>query len=293
LAKTTISSLTETDIETDTSPAVENELDRHLLAEAQATLEAGTPLHLTLPIDKTDSAVGLQLAIAVAERFGDQGLPEGTVNITFHGNAGPGFGSDNTTGVELTLIGEASDGVGQRMGGGRIVVRPSLKSQLAVSNGVIVGDFALEEAYGGNLFVAGQAGDHFAFRNYGATAVVEGVGDFGCAEMAAGVVVVLGSVASRFAAGMQGGLTFVLDANERLPQKLSSDTLLVERVTDETDVELLNYLITRHVRLTGSIFGQEILDDWLSHISQFWKIRPKIVGPTPLTAAVVSKNVSR
>jgi glutamate synthase (ferredoxin) len=167
--------------------------------------------------------------------------------------------------------------MGQAMGGGQIVVRPSLKSQLEVSNGVIVGDFALEEAYGGNLFVAGPAGDHFSFRNYGATAVVEGIGDFGCAEMTDGVVVVLGSIGKRFGAGMQGGSVFILNGD--LPQSSLADAIHPTRVTEKCDLELLKYLVTRHVRLTGSIRGQEILDDWSSRVEQFWKIDSNNTAP--------------
>jgi len=286
LDKTTISLLTEIDTRADASPAIKNDLNRHLLAEAKATLEAGAPLHLTLPINPTDLAAGSQLAAAITDRFGEQGLPEGMVSITFHGNAGSGFGTANTTGVELTLIGEASHCVGQEMGGGQIVVRPSLKSQLDVSNGVIVGDSVLADATGGNLFVAGQAGDHFAFRNRGATTVVEGIGDYGCAEMTGGVVAVLGQTGDQFGVGMQGGSAFVLDTDNQFPQTFSSKNLIAKRVTDETDAELLKYLLTRHIRLTGSPRGQEILDDWLNQIERFWKVGSQAVGSMPLPRVV-------
>ena len=271
---TTTSTLTESEIEADTDPATGSELNRHLLVEAKATLEAGTPLHLMLPINPSDLAAGAQLAAAIANQFGDQGLPEGTVNITFHGNAGPAFGAGNTAGVELTLIGEASDCVGQAMSGGQITVRPSLKAQLEVSSGVIAGDLALENASGGSLFMAGRVGEYFAYRNGGATAVVEGVGDYGCAEMTAGVVVVLGPGGHQFGRDMQGGMAFVLDADNQVPQIIANQPLLAERVTGESDVELLKYLVTRHIRLTGSLRGQEILDDWLNQLDLFWKITP-------------------
>jgi glutamate synthase (NADPH/NADH) large chain len=278
LDKLTTSSLTEIDSEADTGRVAKNDLNHRLLKETYATLETGTPLHLTLPINPTDNAVGSQLAAAIVDHFGDEGLLEGTVNITFHGDAGSGFGAGTTSGMELTLIGEASDCVGQQMGGGQIVVRPSLKSQLEVSNGVMVGDFALEEAYGGNLFVAGQANDHFAFRNYGATAVVECVGDFCCAEMADGVVVVLGSVGKKFGAGMQGGSAFVLTAD--LPQNVFASEVHPAPVTENSDLELLKYLITRHVRLTGSVHARIILDDWSNQLKFVRKIRPNGVAPT-------------
>lgn len=274
MANTTPSSLIETDTNTDTGPAANNELNHHLVAEAKATLETGTPLHLTLPINKIDSAVGSQLAAAIIDRFGEQGLPDGTVNITFHGNAGSGFGAGNTTGIELTLIGKANDCVGQGMDGGQIVVRSSFKSQLDINNGLIAGNAVLDGATGGNLFVAGQVGEYFAQRNSGATAVIEGVGDYACAEMTAGVVVVLGQIGDQFAIGMEGGVAFVLDADGNIGLH-RPEVPSVENVTHKVDQELLKYLVTRHVRLTGSIRGQEVLDDWLNQIERFWKIAPQ------------------
>ena len=219
--------------------------------------------------------MGATLAQAIIERYGDQGLPEGTVSITFHGSAGQRFGALNTTGVELTLIGQASDLLGQEMCGGQIVVRPSLKSQLVVNNGVVAGHSVLDGATGGNLFVAGQAGARFAVRNSGATAVVEGIGDHGCQAMTDGVVVVLGQTGHDFALDMRGGLAFVLDERQDLSQRLDWQTVQPERVSDEADVALLKHLIRRHVRLTGSIQGQAILDDWSNRLAWFWKVKPK------------------
>jgi glutamate synthase domain-containing protein 3 len=253
------------------------DLDRHLLTEAQTTIDTGAPLHLTLPVNTSDCAVGAALAQAIADRYGDQGLPEGTVSITFHGSAGQRFGAFNIPGIKLKLIGKAGDYLGQGMCGGQIVMRPTLKSQLVVDDGVVVGNSVLDGATGGKLFVAGHAGEDFAVRNNGATAVVEGIGDGGCKEMSNGVVVVLGQTGADFAAGMLGGLAFVLDEGHDLPQHLNPKTVQSLPVTEQADVELLKHLVSRHVRLTGSARGQAILDDWSSRLGMFWKVVP-IVG---------------
>ncbi len=257
------------------------DLNRHLLAETQPAIETGKPVHLTLSINNTDRTVGATLAGAIAQRYGDRGLLDGTINVTFHGSAGQSFGAFNTPGMNLTLIGEANDYVGKGMRGGQIVVRPSLKFQPMASDNVIVGNTVLYGATGGSLFVAGQVGERFAIRNSGATAVVEGVGDHGCEYMTGGVVVVLGRTGYNFGAGMSGGLAFVLDEGHHLLQRINTDLVQILRMTNQADVELLKHLITRHVRLTGSVHGQAVLDNWPTRLGLFWKVAPKgTVGST-------------
>ncbi len=281
--KATMAVDTGAEIDTDTLATAAGELNRHLLAEAQVALKTGAPLSLTLPINTTDCGIASPIAAEVAARYGQQGLPEGTISITFHGQAGTGLGQDNVAGIDLTLIGEAGDAVGHRMCGGQIVIRPSLKSQLDAENGPLAGDGALESAGKGNLFVAGSVGDYFARRNCGAAAVVEGAGMGACTAMSGGVVVVLGRIGPQFAAEMQGGQVFVLETEMQIPSVLSDDGPSSVRAVDEPDVELLQYLITRHVRLTGSVRGQQILDDWLHQIERFWKVAPKAVNGMDLT----------
>jgi glutamate synthase (ferredoxin) len=275
LAQLKNSTLTETSTVLDVRPTNHSELDQHLLTEAQATLATGIPLQLTLPINHTDCAVGAPLAAAIADRFGEQGLPDGTVSITFHGCAGQKFGAYNTGGLELTLIGKAGDYVGQAMAGGQIVVRPSLKSQLEINNGRIAGNSVIEGASGGSLFVAGQAGKFFARHNRGAIAVVEGVGGYACTEMVDGVVVVLGQTGEQFGLRMYGGMGFVLDTvgNSATPHS-DETTPLPAQFIHETEQELLKYLVMRHVRVTGSVRGQEILADWSTQVERFRKFAP-------------------
>lgn len=258
-----------------------SELNQLLLTQAQPALAREEPVQLTLPINNTDRTVGATLAGAIAQRYGERGLPDGTIQVTFLGSAGQSFGAFNAPGVNLTLIGEANDYVAKGMGGGQIVVRPSLKSQLAAGDHVIMGNTVLYGATGGSIFIAGQAGERFAVRNSGAVAVVEGVGDHGCEYMTGGVVVVLGRTGYNFGAGMSGGLAFVLDEGHHLGRRLNSDMVQLVRVTGGQDVALLKHLITRHVRLTGSARGQAILDNWASRLGLFWKVAPKgTIGST-------------
>ncbi|HRV95188.1 MAG TPA: glutamate synthase subunit alpha, partial [Anaerolineae bacterium] len=252
-----------------------NELNELLLTKGKPAIEQGEPVQLNLPISNTDRTVGATLAGAIAKQYGDKGLPDGTINITFNGSAGQSFGAYTVPGMSMTLIGEANDYVGKNMKGGQIVVRPPLKSQLSAHDNVIIGNTVLYGATGGNLFAAGQAGERFAVRNSGATAVVEGVGDHGCEYMTSGVVVVLGRTGYNFGAGMSGGMAFVLDEANRFTQRFNPDMIQVVRLTNQADVDLLRLLITRHVRLTGSEYAQAILDDWSVRLGLFWKIGPK------------------
>ncbi|MDX1524558.1 MAG: glutamate synthase-related protein, partial [Anaerolineae bacterium] len=194
-----------------------NKLNRYILAETATAVETGEPVQLTLSIGNEDRTIGATLGGAIAAKYGDAGLPDGTISITFNGSAGQSFGAFNTPGVNLTLIGEGNDYIGKGMRGGQIIIRPSRKSKLVASDNIIIGNTVLYGATGGNLFVAGQAGERFAVRNSGATAVVEAVGDHGCEYMTSGVVVVLGRTGYNFGAGMSGGVAFVLDEAHTLP----------------------------------------------------------------------------
>ncbi len=258
-----------------------NDLNALLVSEAQAALEHGEPVQLTLPISNLDRTIGSTLSGAIAKKYGNQGLPAGTIDITFHGSAGQSFGAFNVSGLNLSVIGEANDYVGKGMNGGQIMVRPPLKSALVTSDNVIIGNTVLYGATNGSLFVAGQAGERFAVRNSGVTAVVEGIGDHGCEYMTGGVVVVLGCTGYNFGAGMSGGLAFVLDEGHHLTQRINPDMVQLVRLTSKADIDLLRMLLTRHVRLTGSDHAQAILDNWISRLGMFWKVAPKgTVGST-------------
>jgi len=258
-----------------------NELNALLLSKAQPALESGEPVQLTLPICNTDRTIGATLSGAIARRRGNRGLPDGTIDVIFHGSAGQSFGAFNVSGLNLTLIGEANDYVGKGMNGGQIVVRPPLKSKLVAGDNVIIGNTVLYGATGGSLFVTGRAGERFAVRNSGATAVVEGIGDHGCEYMTGGVVVVLGRTGYNFGAGMSGGMAFVLDEGHHLTRRINPDMVQLVRITSQADVDLLRMLLMRHVRLTGSERAEAILADWTRRLGMFWKVAPRgTVGST-------------
>ncbi|MCB0209319.1 MAG: glutamate synthase subunit alpha, partial [Anaerolineae bacterium] len=246
-----------------------NELNELLLAQAAPAIDQGEPVQLNLPINTTDRTIGATLSGAIAKQYGDQGLPDGTVNITFNGSAGQSFGAYTVPGVNVTLIGEANDYVGKNMKGGQIVIRPPLKSQLSASDNVIIGNTVLYGATGGSLFAAGQAGERFAVRNSGATAVVEGVGDHGCEYMTSGVAVILGRTGYNFGAGMSGGVAFVLDEANQFTKRFNPDMIQVVRVTSKADIDLLRLLLMRHIRLTNSEYAKSILADWSARLGLF------------------------
>jgi len=186
-------------------------LDNQLIELAEPALERGEKVNIDLPVRNINRTVGAMLSGRVAGRYGHAGLPEGTINIHLAGTAGQAFGAFLARGVTLDLVGEANDYVGKGLSGGRIIVRPSAGFRGETTNNIIIGNTVLYGATEGEAFFAGVAGERFAVRNSGATAVVEGVGDHGCEYMTGGTVVVLGMTGRNFAAGMSGGVAYVLD----------------------------------------------------------------------------------
>jgi glutamate synthase (NADPH) large chain len=211
----------------------------------------------------------------IARRFGADGLPDDTIRFTFEGSAGQSFGAFLARGVTLTLFGDSNDYVGKGLSGGKIVVRPSRHSTLASEQNVIVGNVVLYGATSGEGFFSGVAGERFAVRNSGATAVVEGVGDHGCEYMTNGTVVVLGKCGRNFAAGMSGGRAFVYDARgdfaSRYCNRASVD---LDPVANGTDASLLRKLIERHAALTESPHAKSLLEDWEDSLQRFILVFP-------------------
>jgi len=190
---------------------IKDVLDRKLIAEAGAALEVGRKVRLDLPIRNTDRTVGAMLSGEVAKRYGHSGLPDDTIHVRFKGTAGQSFGAWLTRGVTLELEGETNDYVGKGLSGGRIIVYPARESAIVPEESIIVGNTVLYGAIEGECYFRGVAGERFAVRNSGAIAVVEGAGDHCCEYMTGGVVVVLGRTGRNFAAGMSGGIAYVLD----------------------------------------------------------------------------------
>ncbi len=218
---------------------------------------------LVLPIDRsgtianTDRAFGADIAGAIAASHGDAGIADGSVTLTMTGTAGQSFGAFMLPGMRLSLIGDANDGMGKGMHGGRIVVAPSTRERGRTEQ-VLVGNAALYGATGGRVFIAGRAGERFAVRNSGATAVVEGVGDHACEYMTAGTVVILGSIGRNFASGMTGGVAYVCDRKHSLVGRADPQHLLIEVLT-AADHKLVVELLETHERLTGSRLARAIL----------------------------------
>jgi glutamate synthase (NADPH/NADH) large chain len=277
-------------------------LDNELIKLSQAALTDKTPVRIDLPVKNTNRTVGSMLSGQVAKRYGHAGLPEDTISITLRGTAGQSFGAFVARGVSLELIGEGNDYVGKGLSGGRLVVYPPKQTPIVAEDNIIVGNTVLYGAISGECYFRGVAGERFAVRNSGATAVVEGVGDHGCEYMTGGVVVVLGESGRNFAAGMSGGIAYVLDERGDFEQRCNLAMVELEPVAAEDaaleqldhqggdlethgrvdvshdmtrfDALRLHQLIQKHVHYTDSARGKEILDNWNATLPKFVKVMP-------------------
>jgi glutamate synthase (ferredoxin) len=243
------------------------ELGTRLAEEAQPILAEERIVDVHYTVSNRDRAVGARLGVEIGRRFG-AGAPPGRLRARFEGSAGQSFGAFLSAGVDFELVGEANDYLGKGMGGGRIVVVPPRDDD---GDPVLLGNTVLYGATGGELFCAGRAGERFGVRNSGALAVVEGVGDHGCEYMTAGQVVVLGPVGLNFAAGMSGGVAYVLDPAGTLPLHLNGDLAVAERGSSDE----LRDLVERHLRHTGSPLAAKLLADWSSAAAAFWCVTPR------------------
>jgi glutamate synthase (NADPH/NADH) large chain len=247
-------------------------LDNTLIQLCEGALLDRRPVWLEMPIRNVNRTVGTMLGSAVTERYGAAGLPDDTISVRFTGSAGQSFGAFLPNGITLTLEGDANDYVGKGLSGGRIVVHPPREASTFVAeNNIIAGNVALYGATSGEVYLRGIVGERFAVRNSGARAVVEGVGDHGCEYMTGGRVVVLGATGRNFAAGMSGGVAYLLDADAAL---VNPDMVDVEGLGGE-DRELLAELINRHASLTGSAVAEALLRDWGAALERFSKIMPR------------------
>jgi glutamate synthase domain-containing protein 3 len=250
-------------------------LDDWLCAQALSAIETKTPIQLTHTISVTDRTVGARIAGELARRYGDAGLLPRTIDCVLHGSAGQSFGAFCINGLRLELWGEANDYVGKGMAGGELVLRLPVGARYASHENFIMGNTALYGATGGRLFAAGRAGERFAVRNSGATAVVEGVGDHGCEYMTGGRVVVLGVTGRNFAAGMTGGVAYVYDADDTFAVRLNRELVTATRDISGDDELQLRELIAQHVTATGSVWAQEMLETWETMREKFWVVRGK------------------
>jgi glutamate synthase (NADPH/NADH) large chain len=245
-------------------------LDKELIALCEPALETGEPVRVQLPIRNVNRTVGTMLGAEVTRRHGGQGLPDGTIDITLTGSAGQSFGAFLPTGITLRLEGDANDYVAKGLSGGRIIVRPDRAAAFVAEEQIIAGNVIGYGATSGEVFLRGRAGERFAVRNSGATLVVEGVGDHGCEYMTGGRAVVLGSTGRNFAAGMSGGIAYVLDL---APQRVNLDMVTVEPLGPD-DQDWLTAILRRHAEETGSGVAAALLADGPVGLVRFSKIMP-------------------
>lgn len=253
---------------------IDTVLDKKLIEKCLVALDKKIPIALELPIHNTDRAVGTMLSYEVSKRFGSQGLPENFVTVDFRGSAGQSFGAFLAPGITFRLEGDANDYLGKGLSGGRIVVRPPVGSTFKTEENIIVGNTVLYGATSGELYAAGVAGERFCVRNSGAFAVVEGVGDHGAEYMTGGRLVVLGRVGRNFAAGMSGGIAYVLDRDGDFEFFLNKGMVELSRLDNEEDENFVKDMIRKHVYWTGSEYARSILDNWSSFRSLFIKVLP-------------------
>jgi glutamate synthase (NADPH) large chain len=246
-----------------------------LIAAAAPALEYRAPVEVSLPIRNTDRTAGTMLGYEVTKRFGGTGLPDDTIRVNFTGSAGQSFGAFIPKGITLSLEGEANDFVGKGLSGGKLIVRPPAGAAFTPEENVIIGNVAFYGATSGEAFVSGVAGERFAVRNSGAHAVVEGVGDHGCEYMTGGRIVVLGRTGRNFAAGMSGGIAYVLDTDGSFALNCNIDMVDLERLDQPEEVALVRGLIARHAELTGSGIGRRLLDNWAIARQQFVAVMPR------------------
>jgi glutamate synthase (ferredoxin) len=252
-----------------------------LLDESMALLEHGADLLLHEPICNSNRTVGARMAGEIAYRWGNGGLPRGTITYHFTGSAGQSFGAWCVPGLRLILTGDANDYIGKGMTGGEIVVTPPPHATFDPHTQVIAGNTVLYGATGGRLFVNGRAGERFAVRNSGAVAVVSSVGDHGCEYMTGGAVVVLGPTGRNFGAGMSGGVAYVYDEEGNFPSRINAEMVQAERIAGASDAAEVAALLHHYVAATNSDHARQILDRWHESVHYFWRVLPVGVASAP------------
>ncbi|MGN6584250.1 MAG: glutamate synthase large subunit [Rhizobiaceae bacterium] len=281
---------------------IDDVLDRKLIEQAKPALDSKLPVKIAVDIRNTDRSTGAMLSGEVAKRYRHKGLKDDTISVTLTGTAGQSFGAFLARGISFELVGDANDYVGKGLSGGRLVIRPPQNARIVAENSIIVGNTVLYGATEGECYFRGVAGERFAVRNSGAIAVVEGVGDHGCEYMTGGLVVVLGKTGRNFAAGMSGGVAYVLDEEGDFAARCNMAMVELEPVPEEdemlerlhhhggdiahmgrvdvsgdmtsNDEERLYQLIANHLHYTGSARAKTILDNWTDYRPKFRKVMP-------------------
>ncbi|SNC64743.1 glutamate synthase (NADH) large subunit [Hymenobacter gelipurpurascens] len=252
---------------------LDNILDWQLLQYAQPALEDRIPVFASFEVHNTDRTIGTLLSNEISKRYHGLGLPDNTINYAFHGSAGQSFGAFCAKGLSFALEGEANDYVGKGLSGAQLAIYPSPEGHFLPEQNIIIGNVALYGATSGEMFVRGQAGERFAVRNSGATAVVEGVGDHGCEYMTGGRALILGKTGRNFAAGMSGGIAWVYDPEGTFPGNCNTEMVDLDPL-DIDDEAQIQTLLHKHQQLTGSQLAAYLLGNWQEEASRFVKVFP-------------------
>lgn len=253
---------------------IDEVLDKHLIAEAMPAIELKHPIGIKKKIKNTDRTTGAMLSGEIALRYGNDGLPEHTISAYFEGSAGQSFGAFLVKGVTFYLHGDTNDYMGKGLSGGRIIITPPRGSTFNPEENIICGNTTLYGATSGEVFINGVAGERFAVRNSGATAVVEGAGDHCCEYMTGGIVVVLGQTGRNFAAGMSGGVAYVLDESNDFDYFCNMEMVELSLVEDNTDINELKTLIYKHQQYTNCNLAKKIISNWEQYVLKFKKVTP-------------------
>lgn len=251
-----------------------NILDRQIISSAQKAIQDKEEVNLDYTIKNTDRAAGTMLSGLIAEKYGEEGLPDSTINVKFKGSAGQSFGAFLVKGVSFKLEGETNDYFAKGLSGGRIAILPPVRSNFEAEDNIIAGNTGLYGATSGELYINGKVGERFAVRNSGAIAVIEGAGDHCCEYMTGGRVVVLGETGRNFAAGMSGGVAYVWDKNHNFDYFCNMDMVEINLVDESNYRKELHELIRQHYLYTGSKLARTMLDDWNHYVEDFVQVVP-------------------
>jgi glutamate synthase (ferredoxin) len=255
---------------------LEDALDlTHLLDICKPAIDDGTPVKSELRIKNTNRVVGTIVGSEISKKYGAEGLPDGTIDLTFYGSAGQSFAAFVPSGMTLRIEGDANDYVAKGLSGGRVIVYPPKASTFVAEDNIIVGNVALYGATAGEVYICGMAGERFAVRNSGVNTVVEAVGDHCCEYMTGGRVVVLGKTGRNFAAGMSGGIAYVLDEDHTFLERCNREMVDLTVPDDPEEIRDLRTMVEDHVKHTGSRKGQRVLDEWDSLLPRFVKVMPR------------------
>jgi glutamate synthase (NADPH/NADH) large chain/glutamate synthase (ferredoxin) len=266
-------------------------IDDEILSSISKNIDQSEKFTGEYPIKNTDRTTGARISGYIAKKYGDEGLPYGTIDLTFNGSAGQSFGAFLSIGMRLTLIGQANDYVAKSMRGGEIVIRSASNDDS--HSAVLAGNTLMYGATGGNLFIRGKVGERFAVRNSGGRAVVEGIGDHGCEYMTDGVIVILGNTGRNFGAGMSNGMAFVLDEKGDFRTRVNEELVGLEQISNHDDEQLLQELIQRHADFTDSTIAKNILSDWNLYLPKFWKVAPKFAATEDGAQIIARKHLKK